>query len=232
MHQVPTVLESLLGHKLCQVGCGGQHAAVLGADGSLYTWGHGGFGRLGHGDTLPCSLPRRVLALKQIKIKQFTCGFAYCAAVTNEGVVYTWGAGDNGRLGLGDKHDRHTPTVVGHLMDEQIASVHAGSVHTAFLSYRGQVFACGKWEYCGIGSAPDILVPTLITALEGVEVKQVSMGPGGYHNIALSSKNEIYTWGHNRVGQLGIKNDSLARRDINGAFYVQTPVMVPHPFWL
>ena len=33
---------------------------------------------------------------------QVACGFAYTAAVTREGALYTWGAGENGRLGLGD----------------------------------------------------------------------------------------------------------------------------------
>ena len=225
----PTAMESLLGLKLRDISCGGQHAAVLGADGSLYTWGHGGFGRLGHGDCVYCPLPRRVLALTQVKIKQVSCGFAYSAAVTTEGVVYTWGAGDNGRLGLGDRYDRHTPVMVEKL-DEKIVSVHGGSVHTAFLSERGAIFACGKWEYCGVGHEPDLYYPTLIKALDGIEIKQISMGPGGYHNIALSSKNDIYTWGHNRVGQLGLKNDSSVSKDSNGAYYIQLPTKLSKPF--
>lgn len=41
---------------------------------------------------------------------QVACGFAYTAAVTASGELYTWGAGENGRLGLGDVEDRHTPS--------------------------------------------------------------------------------------------------------------------------
>lgn len=41
---------------------------------------------------------------------QVACGFAYTAAVTASGELYTWGAGENGRLGLGDVADRHTPS--------------------------------------------------------------------------------------------------------------------------
>merc|ERR1711871_1574556 len=178
------------------------------------------------GDQSYCVSPRRVSTLKQVKIKQVSCGFAYSAAVSEEGVVYTWGAGDNGRLGLGDKYDRNTPVIVEHLLDEKTASVHAGSVHTVFLSNRGAIFACGKWEYCGVGSDSDVYVPTPLKALEGIEIKQVSLGPGGYHSIAVSSKNEVYAWGHNRVGQLGIKNDSSISKDSAGAYYINVPTQV------
>lgn len=41
---------------------------------------------------------------------QVACGFAYTAAVTASGELYTWGAGENGRLGLGDVEDRHRPS--------------------------------------------------------------------------------------------------------------------------
>ena len=56
------------------------------------------------------------------------------------------------------------------------------------------------------------------------------MGPGGYHTIARSSKNEVYTWGHNRVGQLGFASSASARRDSNGASFLPTPTLVADIF--
>ena len=34
-------------------------------------------------------------------IVHIACGSSYCAAVTDEGALYTWGSGENGRLGHG-----------------------------------------------------------------------------------------------------------------------------------
>jgi alpha-tubulin suppressor-like RCC1 family protein len=90
-------------------------------------------------------------------------------------------------------------------MDEKVAQVGAGSVHTAILTQRGEVFTCGKCEYNGHGEREDILVPKLLEGYFGgsnVTVKSISVGPGGYHTIALTNKGEVYTWGHNRVGQV------------------------------
>jgi hypothetical protein len=105
---VPTVVAGLLGVSVRQICCGGQHAAVLSAEGQVYTWGRGGFGRLGHGSTESAASPVAVAGRLQGEVcVQVACGFAYTAAVTRAGALYTWGAGENGRLGLGDADDRH-----------------------------------------------------------------------------------------------------------------------------
>ena len=112
MVTTPTLVNGLLGLPISQICCGGQHAAILTAFGEVYTWGRGGFGRLGHGDTQTLSDPKFVSALEGIECCQVACGFAYTAVVTTEGALYTWGAGENGRLGLGDVEDRHVPSHV------------------------------------------------------------------------------------------------------------------------
>ena len=35
----------------------------------------------------------------------------------------------------------------------------------------------------------------------------LSIGPGGYHTMALSLSGKVFLWGHNRVGQLGFKSE-------------------------
>ena len=102
--------------------------AVLATDGSVYTWGRGGYGRLGHGDQETHEVPRLVTALRGIHVTYIACGFAFSAAVTSERGVYTWGTGDCGRLGLGDEKDRFSPTFVEALMDENIACIQAGNI--------------------------------------------------------------------------------------------------------
>lgn len=49
--------------------------------------------------------------------------------------------------------------------------------------------------------------PKLIDALTGIKI--VKIAAGGWHSCALSADGDLYTWGWNNHGQLGIKfNDA------------------------
>ena len=162
--------------------------------------------RLGHGNTHSQAHPTIVSTLSSSKCIQVACGFAYTAAVTSLGTLYCWGAGENGRLGTGSHQDRVVPTAISALTNVPIAQVFAGSVHTCALSRSGDLYTWGKCDFTGHGLPHDILWPRLLTLnhVGQVSVSQLSIGPGGYHTLALTSAGEVYTWGHNRVGQLGL----------------------------
>ncbi|CAM9609193.1 unnamed protein product, partial [Hapterophycus canaliculatus] len=216
-----------------QVCCGGQHAAVLTDCGEIFTWGRGGFGRLGHGNREVVESPKRIEALAGIPCVQVACGFAYTAAVTASGELYTWGAGENGRLGLGDVEDRHTPCRVEGL-HSKVKEVYAGSVHSCVLTREGTVYAFGKHEYTGHGEQEDVLEPRLIPTFSGSGagggqarlVRQISVGPGGYHTMALTCQGHVYAWGHNRVAQLGIGNSFTVPKNLEGAYFLPSPQLV------
>ena len=83
-------------------------------------------------------------------------GDYYSMAITASGALYTWGAGENGRLGLGDVDDRHEPSLVEALWPRRpLRRVNAGSVHTCALGVDGVAYSFGKHEYTGHGAAAD-----------------------------------------------------------------------------
>jgi alpha-tubulin suppressor-like RCC1 family protein len=56
------------GEACVQISAGGFHAAALTKDWEVYTWGMGKHGALGHGDTAKVSSPKRVTALRGVRI--------------------------------------------------------------------------------------------------------------------------------------------------------------------
>jgi len=59
----PRLIESLRGKKVIDAACGSSHSACILDDGSLYTWGKGRYGRLGHNDFENQVKPKQVSEL-------------------------------------------------------------------------------------------------------------------------------------------------------------------------
>lgn len=82
---------------MVQVTCGSYHTAAVTSDGSLYTWGGGMYGKLGHGNETGCSTPKRVEGLVGLCVAQIACGSRHTVVVTSTGAAFSWGDMENGR---------------------------------------------------------------------------------------------------------------------------------------
>ena len=101
----PRLVEALKAKRVRDVACGSSHSAAITSSGELYTWGCGEYGRLGHGDNITQLRPKQVKALAGQRVIQVACGSrdAQTLALTDEGLVYSWGDGDFGKLGKVNK---------------------------------------------------------------------------------------------------------------------------------
>ena len=63
-------VEELNGQQVVTVDCGSFHTSCVTATGEMYTWGHGGEGRLGHGDEANQLKPRVVRGLASMPVVQ------------------------------------------------------------------------------------------------------------------------------------------------------------------
>jgi alpha-tubulin suppressor-like RCC1 family protein len=85
-----------------QVGAGGSlHMAAIKTDGTLWIWGTTASGSLGNGISsfgITISTPITTFA-GGINWKQVSTGGYYTAAIKTDGTLWTWGTGDDGRLG-------------------------------------------------------------------------------------------------------------------------------------
>ncbi|KAJ1488154.1 regulator of chromosome condensation 1/beta-lactamase-inhibitor protein II [Baffinella frigidus] len=121
---------------------------------TVWSWGWGHFGQLGHGaPSVNFSTPERVAALEGITVARVACGSAHTTVSTDTGQVYTWGWGVNGQLGHGDDTSLSTPALVKRLQGTHISEVACGLAHTVALTStdKKEVFSWGWDEYGQLG---------------------------------------------------------------------------------
>ncbi|KAG9491404.1 hypothetical protein GDO78_000091 [Eleutherodactylus coqui] len=143
---IPRRVTSCLQNKIVVgIACGQMSSMAIVDNGEVYAWGYNGNGQLGLGSSGNQPTPCRIATLQGIRVEQVVCGYAHTLALTDEGVMYAWGANSYGQLGTGNKSNQAYPVQV--CVDREriveIAACH--SSHTsAAKSQSGQVFMWGQ----------------------------------------------------------------------------------------
>lgn len=95
----PSIVSSMIGTFVSAVSCGSGHVVVTTADGRVYSWGMGGHGQLGHGNTLDVALPVKVEALSSARVCAVATGIAHSLFLLDNGTVVACGMNTFGSLG-------------------------------------------------------------------------------------------------------------------------------------
>ena len=82
------------------IAAGESHSAAISINHQLFTWGNGGFGRLGHDSVEKECSPRVVEELAEHKVINVSLGVFHTIAVLDSGQVYAWGQNKYGKLGV------------------------------------------------------------------------------------------------------------------------------------
>ena len=77
------------GQKVTAVACGDKHTVCVMEDGSVYSWGYGKMGPLGHNNNESITVPRKVEGLSNIV--RVDCGTSHTIALDNNGKLYSFG---------------------------------------------------------------------------------------------------------------------------------------------
>ncbi|XP_053130974.1 serine/threonine-protein kinase Nek8 isoform X2 [Hemicordylus capensis] len=144
-------LEGQSGVTIKHVACGDLFTACLTDRGIVLTFGSGSSGCLGHKTFVDVSQPKIVEALLGYEITQVACGASHVLAVSNEGEVFAWGRGDNGRLGLGTQESHNAPQQVPVPPDHEAQKVLCGIDSSMILTTKNRVLACGSNRYNKLG---------------------------------------------------------------------------------
>ncbi len=96
---------------------GNFHSAATTAQGRILTWGEGARGQLGLGSSdvnrhIPTLVEGGGGEMTRCHFVSVGCGVYHTAAVTDSGMVFTWGLGADGQLGCGNDEPSLLPAKV------------------------------------------------------------------------------------------------------------------------
>lgn len=149
------------------VAAGAWHAAVVGTDGRVCTWGWGRYGCLGHGNEECELVPKVVEALRDVKAVHVATGDYTTFVVSDNGDVYSFGCGESSSLGHNNavadgQGNRHAnvlkPELVPSLQQVKERMVQISltnsifwNAHTFALTESGKLYAFGSGDKGQLG---------------------------------------------------------------------------------
>ncbi|KFB45752.1 AGAP006872-PA-like protein [Anopheles sinensis] len=200
LHLPPTL-------KIRSVATRGQHFIAVMEDGSVYSWGEGHNGQLGH-DALETwhHIPMRIEAIKQQRVVGATVGEGFTILQTDTGTLLSCGDNSHGSLGHGNKNSLLVPQPIAKLLGSPIVQVSSGTAHVLALTESGLVYSWGSSSHGALALGKRITValePERVILPQLVQnVREVYAGPDC--TILITRQDECYCCGSNAGNRLGL----------------------------
>ena len=221
-HQLlPQRAEALAGVRARSASAGKWHSLVVTEEGTVYSFGEGSEGQLGHGTFDDRCDPAIVKALRRLRIVATAAGACHSIALTVDGMVFSWGANESAQLGLGKRvfylnqglpRKASLPKKVkGVLSKHKACAVVAGNDTSCALTIAGELFTWGDGYRgrLGHGDEADQLAPKRVEAFRDEWVVAVTCGNG--HAVVAVRDGSVFGWGC--VDGLGLPEAPAAVRD-------------------
>eukprot|EP00435_Cladocopium_sp_Y103_P021842 s764_g5.t1 len=219
--------------------------------GTVFACGVNELGQLGTGRDLPWSgAPVRVVALKEVRIKEVACGEAHCIALDLEGHLHAWGFDEFCQVGgthfvasplSSPRGPRGRPGAFGGCnvvpkprqlqVGTSFVRVACGAQFSLALDSYGQVWSWGHGEGGVLALGPSLTAraePTKVVLEKGLPCSWASwVACGSYHAFAVC-EGQLYSWGRTEGGQLGLASEVIEAH-IEEHHLEDSCVCLPHP---
>lgn len=78
--------------QICDFACGNNHTVAVDTKKRAYSWGFGGFGRLGHAEQKDEMVPRLIKFFESGKgVRRVNCGSSFCLTISEAGQLFLFG---------------------------------------------------------------------------------------------------------------------------------------------
>lgn len=193
---------------------------ALTGDNQLYGWGYNSEGNLGLGfasDEPP--RPTRIPFPPTAKPVHLSTGEGHTVTLTKDGKIFAFGKNTHGQIGNGSTLDQvqvievKLTITLDARRQIRVSQIACGSYHSVALSDDGSVYTWGANDKGQLGEGSKIGQNPTPKRIQ-MEDKVIKISCGKHHTLALTEHGEIYTWGSNHHGQLGIGSTSKSRAPV------------------
>ena len=122
-----------------------------------------------------------LLSMLLMPVDAIECGDDFCMALMQNGIVFSWGDGEEGKLGLGRPTSQEKPTMLDFLLPSSYVDTAKQSANKDALLKTG----------------------AKVIRKRDKEFQIISVSCGARHTVALSTVHEAFSWGAGGSGQLG-----------------------------
>lgn len=189
---------------------------------SLYCWGNGKDGALGNGATGNSQIPIRVNGNYDL----VSTGYRDACAIESRGYLWCWGRNQQGQLGIGSFTNQSLPVQVSGNIKFKTVSASYG--FTCGIDTNGSAWCWGDNEAGQLGNGTTLpcatanncgssYINTPQQVVGGHKFIAISASGDGFindpntpvgHTCAIDEYNDMYCWGWNNSGQLGLGTTS------------------------
>lgn len=191
------------------------HVCALLADASLWCWGQNSEGELGQADPFPPrddDAERATDKLSPVRVpgtfQSVDTGQGHTCGIRADRSLWCWGRNTRSELGTAAGGQVREPTRVG--TDSDWRSVDAGQHHTCALKANGSLWCWGENIDGGFPlgiEANRVEAPSPV----GAASTWVALSAHIFHTCARDVAFDLYCWGRNVEGQLGVGDLQLRR---------------------
>ena len=156
-------------------------------------------------------IPDLIFHREDVVLRRIYSGYAFNLALSDTGAVYSWGTGSRGELGQDcDSVECETPQRIDFFDDlpSVVVDLACGGWHALALTSDGDIYSWGWNESGQLGHSAEKLssvsphpFPVDLGSAND-PVRQIAAG--ARHSIAVLKSGQLYTWGLNKFGQLGL----------------------------
>ncbi|XP_074593164.1 RCC1-like G exchanging factor-like protein [Brevipalpus obovatus] len=215
--------------KIAKIVCGQDHTLFLTENGQVYACGMGSDGQTGLGHYKNTGIPELVKGdIEGEKIVDISSSVDATLACNDKGDLFGWGNSEYLQFNsVTDDCQLNIPRRLP-ISEGKVIKVAAGGTACGFVNDKGQVFV---WGYGMLGQGPKVeylkkpsLIPDPLFGKNEVtpDIHVTNLYASTGHWAAINNKGELFTWGKNRNGVLGLPD----KRDRFFPFRVILPIFV------